>query len=194
MRDSGAAPIAKHRRSAELPTSLGGLHNVFLGVVLAIALTTCFFVFGIYWLDFGQHDRSPSLSDWGAFGDYVGGLLNPTIALVALLVLAYGVYMQRRGLSAYLNEVRETVEAQRGLVELQALTVYSSMVAGRAQSLRGEAREIAERMHASTSGPTRKRYADEVGDKMQLVRDCELKLQSIEGQLKLRLETMDIVI
>jgi len=42
-----------------------------------------------YIINFYRQDVSKSSADWGAFGDYLGGVLNPVIALASLIVLGY---------------------------------------------------------------------------------------------------------
>jgi hypothetical protein len=50
---------------------------------------------------------------WGQFGDYVGGVMNPIVALGALLLLAVGVRIQNETL----REARKQLNLQR--VELE---------------------------------------------------------------------------
>jgi hypothetical protein len=69
-----------------------------------------------YWMQF--HVRlGRTLSDdpavWGQLGDYVGGILNPVIALAALLLLAIGVRIQNQTL----REAREQLALQRTELE-----------------------------------------------------------------------------
>ena len=35
----------------------------------------------VYVSKFGQDELSPTQATWGAFGDYVGGLINPAVGL-----------------------------------------------------------------------------------------------------------------
>lgn len=39
-----------------------------------------------YWKDFHQFNRSDNPNDWGTFGDFFGGILNPFISLLTLIV------------------------------------------------------------------------------------------------------------
>lgn len=61
---------------------------------------------------------STDSSMWGTFGDFVGGLLNPLIALLAFYWLTQSVLIQKTELSETQNVLRETEKAQRE----QALT------------------------------------------------------------------------
>ncbi|MBW7675653.1 hypothetical protein [Chryseobacterium chendengshani] len=40
----------------------------------------------LYVMDFHEYKRSTDPSDWGTFGDYLGGVLNPIISFLTLLV------------------------------------------------------------------------------------------------------------
>lgn len=42
-----------------------------------------------YWCKFGSFRTSANKADWGTFGDYLGGLLNPFISLLTLAVTIY---------------------------------------------------------------------------------------------------------
>src|SRR5690242_2055719 len=53
--------------------------------LLIIILTTVFF----YILNFHSSKFSNDPTSWGVFGDYIGGVLNPIIALASLGVLGY---------------------------------------------------------------------------------------------------------
>lgn len=43
----------------------------------------------IYWCNFRGYKLSDSPGDWGVFGDYMGGVLNPLLSIVNLIVLGY---------------------------------------------------------------------------------------------------------
>lgn len=51
------------------------------------------FVVGVYIKNFGT-SLSVSQSTWGAFGDYVGGILNPVFAFVSFMALLYTIIIQ----------------------------------------------------------------------------------------------------
>lgn len=50
---------------------------------------------------------------WGAFGDYVGGLVNPIVGLATLFIVANAFLVQRKELSATVSAMRETAEEQK---------------------------------------------------------------------------------
>lgn len=39
--------------------------------------------------NFNTQEISTDISKWGAFGDYIGGILNTTISLLSLIILGY---------------------------------------------------------------------------------------------------------
>ena len=45
-----------------------------------------------YLLNFSNHPISNNSHDWGSFGDYIGGILNPIISLLSVVVLGYLTY------------------------------------------------------------------------------------------------------
>ncbi|ENU19170.1 hypothetical protein F994_02026 [Acinetobacter bohemicus ANC 3994] len=69
-------------------------------------------IFSLYFINFGlgSFDFSQNKSEWGAFGDFIGGILNPTIAAFALFWLITSVNLQ-------IKELRKTNEALAKTVE-----------------------------------------------------------------------------
>lgn len=57
------------------------IFGVLILVILAIAAPIYFYV-----KDFHSLQRSTNPADWGTFGDYFGGILNPIISLLTLIV------------------------------------------------------------------------------------------------------------
>lgn len=68
------------------------------------------FVFLMYFINFGALGLSPNNGDWGTFGDFVGGILNPTIAGLALYWLITSVNLQ-------IKELKKTNEALAATVK-----------------------------------------------------------------------------
>ena len=76
----------------------------YIGMAVAIA------VVAIYaWQFSGPLAKEPE--KWGQFGDYVGGLLNPTFSLLALLALLATLGLQVRELRLSVKELRNSAEA-----------------------------------------------------------------------------------
>lgn len=100
------------RRVTRLLAWLGGLAALAVLIVLSA-----------YFGKFGPQGLSGEQSVWGQFGDYVGGILNPLIALAAMIVLIYGVYLQRQELSATKAELarsNEIMKLQHEAMRVQA--------------------------------------------------------------------------
>ncbi len=67
------------------------------GIALAISIIPLVF----YLIKFGSRNLSSDQAQWGSFGDYMGGMVNPFISFLTLLVTAYiavslNVYEQRK--------------------------------------------------------------------------------------------------
>ncbi|MCP2231833.1 hypothetical protein [Erwinia aphidicola] len=52
-------------------------------------------VWGGYFLHFGNGDLSKSTEVWGQFGDYVGGVINPILSFVTIILLINSLKEQR---------------------------------------------------------------------------------------------------
>lgn len=69
-------------------------------VVIAIfgAIVAIFIVVGAYRLNFSSNLFSSKTAVWGAFGDYIGGVLNPMFGFITIMILLYTVYQQSKEL------------------------------------------------------------------------------------------------
>ncbi len=61
----------------------------FLLITISVGIVLFSFVITIFVWNFYHHPISESISDWGATGDFFGGLLNTLISLLSLIVLGY---------------------------------------------------------------------------------------------------------
>ncbi|ENX3945427.1 putative phage abortive infection protein [Photobacterium damselae subsp. damselae] len=87
--------------------------------ILAFALIIIIPSTYLIWFCFiNDQGFSTDSSEWGSFGDFIGGLLNPLIALLAFYWLTQSVLIQKTELSETQNVLRETEKAQKE----QALT------------------------------------------------------------------------
>lgn len=89
-----------------------------LNFLLLIALILFLIVMGIYFWNF-NNGFSTDKSEWGAFGDFVGGTLNPLFAFLSLFAILYTIKIQtqeleytREELSATKNELEKSRIAQ----------------------------------------------------------------------------------
>jgi large-conductance mechanosensitive channel len=64
---------------------------------------------------------SKAPADWGVFGDLVGGVLNPLVALFALVMLIKSVQIQRRELAETRKELSESKKAQEEMAKHQLM-------------------------------------------------------------------------
>lgn len=94
-------------------------------LVFIIVFSLFVIVIGAYISNFHTHIISKSVSDWGAFGDYIGGLLNPVLSLVSVVLILVTIKQQEVSLrqnaeqiEISINEVKKSVAAQ----EIQART------------------------------------------------------------------------
>ncbi|EAQ67567.1 hypothetical protein MED121_16609 [Marinomonas sp. MED121] len=68
-----------------------------LGVIVAICVIAYFVVITSYLINFGSAWSSEQ-GDWGTFGDFVGGTLNPLMSFMALIALLYTIVLQSKEL------------------------------------------------------------------------------------------------
>ena len=68
-------------------------------------------IYMIWFLYQGQ-SLSSDTADWGTFGDFVGGILNPVVAFFALLLLMVSIGIQREELKATRKELKEANDHQ----------------------------------------------------------------------------------
>jgi hypothetical protein len=122
--------------------------------VFAVALPAGYFVWWHFHAELPQNVTDPGA--WGTFGDFVGGLLNPLVAFLALFWLTRSVQIQRtelRETRAALDEQSATLEKQRFEDTFFALLDQHNKVldtlSDRKQSATGPLSEI-ERIHEAT--------------------------------------------
>lgn len=120
------------------------------------------FVFLIYFLWFGILNSgtiSHQTSRWGEFGDYIGGALNPVLALAAFFWLTKAVRYQKEELidaAAALQDTsksgRAQVEAMANTVKLSAYTALLNSVISDIEQLQSDARFIAGQLTIDQKG------------------------------------------
>lgn len=74
-------------------------------VVLAIALTA---IYTVWFFVINKQPLSSESNIWGSFGDFVGGVMNPIVALVALYWLTQSISIQKQEL----HDTRTVLEDQ----------------------------------------------------------------------------------
>ncbi|MGR9014749.1 MAG: type II toxin-antitoxin system HicB family antitoxin [Gammaproteobacteria bacterium] len=88
-----------------------------VGVVCIIVLIVLGFYFGNF-----HNGLSKGNGDWGTFGDYFGGILNPVIASFAFYLIAETYKLQKKELVATRNLLKVSTDAQKDQIKLAALT------------------------------------------------------------------------
>jgi hypothetical protein len=73
-----------------------------------------------FWI-FQDQSFSQSSGDWGTFGDFVGGVLNPLIAFFAFYWLTQSIKLQRQELGETKDALIKSSEAQNMQVQNQVL-------------------------------------------------------------------------
>jgi hypothetical protein len=94
-----------------------------ISLIAATATSVLAGAFFFYWLYFGGNEPSKNPSDWGPFGDFVGGVTNPIISFFALLSLLLTLVMQSKQLDAareQLQHAQETTDKQFAHLEQEA--------------------------------------------------------------------------
>ena len=81
---------------------------VVLGILIVISVYTYQF----------QHGSLGDTASFGAFGDYIGGLLNPILGFATVLLLIYSIRIQMRELSKSTAALEASQEAQENLVAI----------------------------------------------------------------------------
>ncbi|TKY84011.1 hypothetical protein R0L47_08385 [Pectobacterium polonicum] len=140
------------------------LHKLTRSVTLwqIIVATYVGLVFLIYFLWFGVLTSSAishETSKWGEFGDYIGGALNPVLALAAFFWLTKAVIYQKEELieaAAALEDTsksgRAQAEAMANTVKLSAHTALLNAVISDIEQLQSDARFIAGQLTIDRNG------------------------------------------
>lgn len=91
-----------------------------IGIIILLAV-------GAYIINFYDNNISKDPTNWGVLGDYIGGILNPAISLIALLYLMKTYETQKQELEEtkialedtanYNKKISETQIAQRNISE-----------------------------------------------------------------------------
>lgn len=89
--------------------------------IAGIGATVVVTVLGVYWFWFSVSQDLPlslTPTDWGAFGDYFGGMTNPFVSLVALFLLFLTYHSQREELRRTTNALDEARQQQQRLADI----------------------------------------------------------------------------
>ena len=100
-------------------TTLDKIIKYFPYVAISIAILMLATYFGNFHGDFGDQ------SDFGAFGDFFGGILNPMLTFLTILLLLRQLRLQRSELNATAKELRATAEIhEENMKHSRAVDIY----------------------------------------------------------------------
>ena len=88
--------------------------------VFVIAIIIVF----IFALNFYKYPISDNIGDWGTFGDYIGGILNPIVGLATVLLVIISITTQQKELRASLQEMKSANEATARMSFEQSLFAW----------------------------------------------------------------------
>jgi hypothetical protein len=81
-----------------------------------------------YTWNFYSHPISVDPGDWGALGDYLGGIANPLISTIALAFIVKAYYTQKEELKETKEALRDAAEHSRAAAEAQAELVAANKI------------------------------------------------------------------
>ena len=86
--------------------------------LIVVIFGICLIAIIIYILNFYNKKISDDTSDWAIFGDYIGGIVNPLVAIINVLVLIYLTLLVEKN-----SEVRnkQNILEQKKLFELNLM-------------------------------------------------------------------------
>ena len=99
----------------------------FLKGTFGIVLLVCLFAIGVvgfYVNSFGTNNISLNPAEWGAFGDYVGGLVNPAAGIATVILVFLTLAVQRKELKATLTELKVANESAAKMSLEQSLFAW----------------------------------------------------------------------
>lgn len=101
------------------------LRSIWIPAFLLTIVVFVYKVIALYVENFGV-ELSPKNDDWGTFGDYVGGVLNPVFGLLSFSALLVTIWLQAKELKETRQEFSRSADAQEKseqVLQLQAVTL-----------------------------------------------------------------------
>ncbi|MBH2002675.1 MAG: hypothetical protein I8H98_10500 [Moraxellaceae bacterium] len=72
-------------------------------------------------LTFTENDYSSRIGDWGTFGDFIGGTLNPILTFLSICLILYTVFQNKKSLDINSEELALSRKAQQDTANAQIL-------------------------------------------------------------------------
>ncbi|MCF7498888.1 putative phage abortive infection protein [Pseudoalteromonas sp. L1] len=79
-------------------------------IIFCLAAVAAVTALGLYAIKFGFGFAS-TIGDWGSVGDFFGGVLNPTFALLSLILIAYTLMQNKKALEQSEQAIKQGTEA-----------------------------------------------------------------------------------
>ena len=158
--------------------------------ILIFAVSIMFVVLSFYFINF-HGELSPSHEQWGAFGDYFGGTINPVLSFLTLIALLLTIILQNKQLEISSNELEATRQELKRSAEahekselslqLQAKALEISARISAISHLLGQAEDTIRSITSYQSGSSQEAQRNTVAkNKMELT----LELRKLYEQLK----------
>lgn len=95
-------------------------------IYVIIAIIMILIVLTLYFSKFGFYKFSSNQGDWGTFGDFLGGTLNPLLAFLSLIALLTTIKIQTYELSETRKEIRESSRALKEQSESSKIQTFEN--------------------------------------------------------------------
>lgn len=109
-------------------------------MISGLAFVAASIAVGLYATKFGI-GFAKTISDWGAVGDFFGGVLNPTFALLSLILIAYTLVQNQKALAQSQEAIKQNEQALR--VSNEELKLTRDELASSSKALEEQAKLIA---------------------------------------------------
>ncbi|MGG6101226.1 MULTISPECIES: hypothetical protein [Pantoea] len=93
---------------------------MFIGCI-ALCILTGLIAIGVYAIHFAHYSLSDNPADWGVLGDYFGGLLNPIISLVTVMLVLKTYLAQREEVKQNDVATAEQLQVAKRTAEIHLL-------------------------------------------------------------------------
>jgi hypothetical protein len=157
------------------------IFRVIGGIVAAMV-----FALLLYWTWFGLKLGQPlaeNPANWGTFGDYFGGLLNPIIAFTALYWLTRSVRLQKEELNETRAALEDAATAQRDQVQVASWTALINANTAQVQYIQ---HHLAQKRQRLTEMEPRKGEILtplDIQSRMKTKQTLQTEIESIEKEL-----------